>query len=162
MIGCRRRARCIGFDPIHICFKPCGVRGRGLETIELQADEFEALRLMDFEGLYQEECAERMGISRTTLSRTLAEARRKVADALLHGKRLVIARAPEMSSIGNQAAGMPQSQSAADSATRQREPLPGDRLVRPPGCRGGDRLARTGRRDPASLPGRDNQRCYRL
>jgi predicted DNA-binding protein (UPF0251 family) len=96
---CRRRARCIGFAPIHLCFKPCGVRGRGLEAIELQADELEALRLMDFEGLYQEECAERMGISRTTPSRTLAEARRKVADALLHGKRLLIARAPEMFSI---------------------------------------------------------------
>ena len=66
MRGRPRRARCIGFDPSHICFKPCGVRGKGMETVELQADEFEALRLMDFEGLYQEQCAERMGISRTT------------------------------------------------------------------------------------------------
>jgi len=123
MIGRRRRARCIGFDPIHLCFKPCGVRGRGLETIELQADELEALRLMDYEGLYQEECAERMGISRTTLSRTLAEARRKVADALLNGKRLVIARAPEMFSIDSQVAGAPQSQTTADSANPQNEPL---------------------------------------
>jgi uncharacterized protein len=119
----RRRARCIGFDPIHLCFKPCGVRGRGLETIELQADELEALRLMDFEGLYQEECAERMGISRTTLSRTLAQARRKVADALLHGKRLVIARMPEMSSIESQLADASQSQPAADSANPRSEHL---------------------------------------
>jgi predicted DNA-binding protein (UPF0251 family)/predicted Fe-Mo cluster-binding NifX family protein len=94
-----------------------------LETIELQADELEALRLMDFEGLYQEECAERMGISRTTLSRTLAEARRKVADALLHGKRLAIARAPETFSIESQVAGTPKSQSAADSLNPQNEPL---------------------------------------
>ncbi len=93
MRGRRRRARCIGFDPTHLCFKPCGVRGRGLETVELRADELEALRLMDYEGLYQEQCAERMGVSRTTLSRTVAEARRKIADALLHGKRLVIVRA---------------------------------------------------------------------
>lgn len=92
MRGRRRRARCIGFDPTYLCFKPCGVRGRGLETVELQADELEALRLMDYEGLYQEQCAERMGVSRTTLSRALAEARRKVADALLHGKRLIITR----------------------------------------------------------------------
>ena len=90
MPGRRRRARCIGFDPDFICFKPCGRPGRGMETLELGADELEALRLSDFEGLYQEECARRMGISRTTLSRTLAEAHRKVADALLHGKRLVI------------------------------------------------------------------------
>ncbi len=92
MSGRRRLARCIGFDPRHTCFKPCGVRGQSLETLGLRADEFEALRLMDYEGLYQEECAQRMGISRTTLSRTVAEARRKVADALLHGKRLLIAK----------------------------------------------------------------------
>ena len=91
MRGPKRRARCISFQPSHTCFKPCGVRGRGLETLELRADEFEALRLMDYEGLYQEECAQRMGVSRPTLSRMVAEARRKVADVLLHGKRLLIA-----------------------------------------------------------------------
>jgi hypothetical protein len=63
--------------------------------LELRADELEALRLMDFEGLYQQECALRMGISRTTLSRTVAEARRKVADVLLNGKRLVVAAAEQ-------------------------------------------------------------------
>jgi len=46
---------------------------------------------MDYEGLYQEECAQRMGISRPTFSRMVAEARRKVADVLVHGKRLLIA-----------------------------------------------------------------------
>jgi len=94
MRGPRRRARWIGFNPSHTCFKPCGVRGRGLDTVELRADEFEALRLMDYEGLYQEECAQRMGISRPTFSRMVAEARRKVADVLLHGKRLLIATEP--------------------------------------------------------------------
>lgn len=91
MPGRRRRARCIGFDPGFLCFKPCGRPGRGMDTVTLRADELEALRLADLEGLYQEACAQRMGISRTTLSRTLAEARRKVTDALLNGKRLVIA-----------------------------------------------------------------------
>ena len=87
----RRRARCIGFDPTYTCFKPCGVRGRGLDTVAMPADEFEALRLMDYEGLYQEACAEKMGISRATFSRTVTEARRKIADVLLNGKRLLIA-----------------------------------------------------------------------
>jgi hypothetical protein len=58
--------------------------------VELRADEFEALRLMDYEGLYQEECAQRMGISRPTFSRMVAAARCKVADALVHGKRILI------------------------------------------------------------------------
>lgn len=72
-----------------------------METLELRADELEALRLSDFEGLYQEECAQRMGISRTTLSRTLVEAHRKVADALLHGKRLIIAVTREAAEAGS-------------------------------------------------------------
>lgn len=86
----RRRARCIEFDPGVLCFKPCGRPGRGMETMVLRPDEVEALRLADLEGLYQEACAERMGISRSTLSRTLAQARRKVTDALITGKRLVM------------------------------------------------------------------------
>jgi predicted DNA-binding protein (UPF0251 family) len=61
-----------------------------METVSLRPDELEALRLADLEGLYQEECAQRMGISRTTLSRTLTEARRKVTDVLINGKRLVV------------------------------------------------------------------------
>ena len=67
--------------------------------MELRADEFEALRLMDYEGLYQEECAARMKISRTTLSRTVASARRKVADVLLHGKRLLVVPNSETVSV---------------------------------------------------------------
>jgi len=91
----QRRTRCIGFDPGVLCFKPCGQRGHTLETVELRTDELEALRLMDFEGLYQEESAQRMGISRTTLSRTLVTARNKVVDALIHGKRLALTK-PEL------------------------------------------------------------------
>ena len=91
----RRRARCIGWHPSYRCFKPCGVGGRRLDTVTLQADEFEALRLMDYEGLYQDECARRMGISRTTLSRSVAQARRKVIDTLLNGKALLIGLADE-------------------------------------------------------------------
>ncbi len=90
MPGRKRRARCIGFDPGFLCFKPCARPGRGLETLTLGADELEALRLADLEGLYQEDCAALMGISRTTFSRTLTQARRTVSDALINGKRLLV------------------------------------------------------------------------
>jgi predicted DNA-binding protein (UPF0251 family) len=90
-----RRPRRIGFAAGPLCFKPCGERGRGLDTLTLRPDELEALRLMDLEGLYQEEAAARLGVSRTTLSRTLARARRTVAAALIGRKRLVLEETPQ-------------------------------------------------------------------
>jgi predicted DNA-binding protein (UPF0251 family) len=89
MRGKRLRRR-IGFSAEHLCFKPCGARKNGLEEIVLEADELEALRLIDYEGLYQQECAEKMGISRTTFSRTIESARKKITDALLNGKSIII------------------------------------------------------------------------
>ncbi len=56
------------------------------EEVVLEPDELEALRLGDFEGLYHEEAAARMEISRATFSRIIERARKKVADALLHSK----------------------------------------------------------------------------
>ena len=51
-------------------------------------DEIEALRLADYEGLYHENAASRMEISRQTFGRILGGARRKVAECLVKGKAL--------------------------------------------------------------------------
>ena len=77
-------------DHSAVCFKPCGIRKATLEHVILDEDEMEAIRLADHEGLYQQECADKMGISRTTFSRLVASARAKIADALLHTKALRI------------------------------------------------------------------------
>lgn len=69
-------------------FKPAGVPACALEQVTLTLDEVEALRLADLNGLYQEQAAAQMKISRPTFSRIIEEARRKVADALIHGKAL--------------------------------------------------------------------------
>jgi rubrerythrin len=53
-------------------------------------DELEAVRLADFEGLEHLEASERMGISRSTFTRLVEKARRKVAEAIVEGKDLVI------------------------------------------------------------------------
>jgi len=53
-------------------------------------DELEAIRLADYEGMYHEDAAERMNISRSTFGRILKYARRKVADAIVNGKALKI------------------------------------------------------------------------
>jgi predicted DNA-binding protein (UPF0251 family) len=72
-------------------FKPRGVPLALLERVDLTVDELEALRLADLEGLYQEEAAQRMHVSRQTFGRIVDRARRKVADALTGGKALSIA-----------------------------------------------------------------------
>ena len=80
--------RHIGFKPSAVLFKPAGVPACALEQVTLTLDEVEALRLADLNGLYQEQAAERMKISRPTFSRIVESARRKVADALIHGKAI--------------------------------------------------------------------------
>ena len=80
--------RHIDVRPGVVCFKPTGVPGHLLEEVVLTLDELEALRLADLDGLYQEEAAARMKISRPTFARIVEAARRKVADALIHGKAL--------------------------------------------------------------------------
>jgi len=74
--------------PNAVLFKPAGVPACALERVTLTLDEVEALRLADLNGLYQEQAAERMKISRPTFSRIVESARRKVADTLIHGKAL--------------------------------------------------------------------------
>lgn len=82
--------RIVRGNPGATYFKPAGIPMRFLEESTLTLDEFEALRLADFEGLYQEDAAKRMGISRPTFSRIIETARKKIADSLVNGKALKI------------------------------------------------------------------------
>ncbi|MEW6745541.1 MAG: DUF134 domain-containing protein [Planctomycetota bacterium] len=87
---CRR----IAGRPAAPVFKPIGVPVRELDEVVMTLDEFEALRLADLEGLYQEQAAERMAVSRPTFSRIIEAAHRKLADVLVHGKALRIEGGP--------------------------------------------------------------------
>ncbi len=82
-----RRVACL---PGSYCFKPRGIPACELEQVSLTLDEFEALRLADYEALYQDEAASRMGVSRATFGRIIESARRKVAGALVRGQALLI------------------------------------------------------------------------
>ena len=83
-IRCRR----IEYMPVYRSFSPDDVTAP--ESIRMTVDEYEALRLLDVEGLTQEACAGRMNVARTTVTAIYDSARKKIADALVHGKRLLI------------------------------------------------------------------------
>jgi predicted DNA-binding protein (UPF0251 family) len=85
-----KKDRCVRCQPNAVYFKPRGVPLINLYEVDLSLDELEAIRLADYEGLYHEQAAEKMNISRPTFGRILGEARRKLAEAIVDGKALKI------------------------------------------------------------------------
>lgn len=82
--------RRVEFEPQVTYFKPAGIPKYKLQELVLNVEEIEAIRLKDKEGLEQEECAERMHVSRPTFQRILMIAREKIADAIIEGKAIRI------------------------------------------------------------------------
>lgn len=80
-----RRIRCY---PDYWSFAPEEISAP--ETTVLMLDEFEAIRLIDYQKMTQEECATAMGVSRTTVTGIYESARFKLADAMVNGKRIRI------------------------------------------------------------------------
>lgn len=85
-----KKNRCVSYKPDVTYFKPRGIPLVELEELSITMDELEAIRLADYEGLYHEDAARKMEISRQTFGRILNEAHRKVAEGLLKGKALKI------------------------------------------------------------------------
>ena len=75
--------------PEHTVFGPAGQAHT--PAVTMTVDEYETIRLIDLEGLTQEECAAQMGIARATVAGIWTRARRKTADALVNGRQLVVA-----------------------------------------------------------------------
>ena len=82
------KCRMIEQLPVYRSFSPDDIDAA--KSVLMTVDEFEAFRLLDDEGLTQEACAERMQIARTTVTAIYDSARKKIADVIVHGKRLVI------------------------------------------------------------------------
>ena len=70
--------------------KPMGVPARFLERVYLTLGEYEAIRLADYDGLDHQEAADIIGVSRPTFSRLIEKARKKVAEAIVGVKELLI------------------------------------------------------------------------
>lgn len=92
-MNCRGRPKCprhIGYAPQVTYFKPTGIPMSQLEVVSIAIEELESLRLVDLEGLQQEEAAFQMGISRRAFWEDLQSARRKVSFALTTGRAIKI------------------------------------------------------------------------
>ena len=83
-----QRCRRVCSEPQYSCFEPEGVSNP--ESVVLSVDEYEVIRLVDFEKLSHEQCAAIMDISRTTVTEIYERARYKISDCIVNGKQLVI------------------------------------------------------------------------
>lgn len=82
-MGRTKIQRSYSFKPKYKEFIPSGLKGAS--KIKLNHDEIEALFLMDYQNMYQEDAAKLMNVSRPTFSRIVKSARQKVATALVCG-----------------------------------------------------------------------------
>ena len=89
MPGPYRRRR-INQPPYFQYFKPCGIPRKMLKTVIVTVDEYEAIRLADYQGLEHLQAAEMMAISRPTFTRLIEKARHKIAQAIVDGMELVV------------------------------------------------------------------------
>jgi predicted DNA-binding protein (UPF0251 family) len=71
-------------------FKPFGMARCATQPIVFQYDEYESIKLVNYESLSQDEAAERMHVSRPTLTRIYNSALFKISKAFVEGKSIVI------------------------------------------------------------------------
>ena len=85
-----QKLRNVGSPPNIYGMKPIGIRAADTEKLILNLDEYEALKLADFEGLSHKEAGEKIGVSRPTFTRLIDSAHKKISSALVEGKSLII------------------------------------------------------------------------
>lgn len=109
-----RKPRLVTEDAPATYFKPQGIPLVDLPELVLTLDGLEALRHVDVDGLDQAAAAERMGVSRSTLSRILAEARKTLATAIARGLALRIEGGAIARPCASPCRHMPRSLASAD------------------------------------------------
>jgi predicted DNA-binding protein (UPF0251 family) len=85
-----QKERMVHTPPLFAEFKPVGVVGKMLQEVNLSLDEYEAFRLADYEGYDHLQASEEMEISRSTFTRLIESARKKIAVFIIKGNKLVI------------------------------------------------------------------------
>ena len=89
MVRPRKCRRVCGLPGIN-SFGPLDAEERGILPVSMTVEEYESIRLIDLDSKTQQECAEVMGVARTTVQSIYDSARKKIADALVNGKQLRI------------------------------------------------------------------------
>lgn len=84
------RKRRVNQPPCFKNFKPSGIPRKMLKTQNITIDEYEAIRLADYESMEHLEASEKMAISRPTFTRLIEKARHKIAKAIIDGMELVV------------------------------------------------------------------------
>lgn len=85
-----KKTRWISCLPGERCFRPLCKNPDNLEGVVLSLDEFEVLRLTHLEKWEQEDVAKLMKIHRSTISRILTSAHKKITDALVNLKSIKV------------------------------------------------------------------------
>lgn len=85
-----RKCRKVCCLPLSNQFGPLDESFHGAGFVTMTVDEYESIRLIDWETLTQEQCAAHMNIARTTVQGIYDGARRKIAEALVFQKILRI------------------------------------------------------------------------
>ncbi len=85
-----KKNRFVEEPPSVFFFKPQGIPLFRLVQVVLGIDEYEVIRLVDYEGMQQKEAAEKMKISRATCARILESAHKKIAQAITKGQAIKI------------------------------------------------------------------------
>lgn len=85
----RQRLRKVVAPPGFKGYKPYGHVPNN-NTVELHYEEYEAIKLADYDLMNHEEASKLMGISRATFARIYEKARRKIAQALVGSKEIKV------------------------------------------------------------------------
>lgn len=71
-------------------FAPCGNSADGDDAVFMSIEEYETIRLIDYNNMDQMQCAEELGVARSTVQRLYTDARRKIASCVVDGLPLKI------------------------------------------------------------------------
>ncbi len=85
----RKHLRKIVEPPRFKSYRPTGIEDRSSDPVELLYEEYEAIKLSDYDGLHHHEACRKMGVSRPTFARIYESARRKIAKAFVEVREII-------------------------------------------------------------------------